>query len=364
MDELYRILDLKPGASLNQIKAARKELLQVWHPDRFEHNPKLAAKALEKSKEINESYEKLIDFIDSGRAYQQPHRDSNNNPGESSQSEQWTRTKYSERAEPQSNTASDENSYKEAGSGTTPAHKSFRLKLNRNVVLRYSLLFVSIVSVVFCATLLTPKVRSYLDERRSYLDDRDRWNTAVKLNTASGYRDYLIGPNVRWKTEAVKAIESLYDRAIQQYEATRSPGWNVEASQAVIKLLDYARLTQHPDVYVYFVRHQKSSLPYTDIKADKDEAQTFAELKARLYGMFPEDILRFVEGNPEASAPSLRITYTVTSGNSEYVAEDPSTDPFLSLIGPTGHRSIRLNWTCDVRIPERGTIYGSARDFV
>ena len=97
---------------------------------------------------------------------------------------------------------------------------------------------------MFCATLLTPKVSSYLEERRSYLDDRDRWNTAVKLNTASAYRDYLTGPNGRWKTEAVKAIESLYDRAIQQYEATRSPGWNVEASQAVIKLLDYARLTQ------------------------------------------------------------------------------------------------------------------------
>lgn len=225
------------------------------------------------------------------------------------------------------------------------------------MVLRYSLLFVSIVSVVFCATLVTPKVRSYLDERRSYLDDRDRWNTAVKLNTASGYRDYLTRPNGRWKTEAVKAIESLYDRAIQQYLATRSPGWNVEASQAVIKLLDYARVRQRPDVYVQFVRHQQSSLPYTDIKADKDEAQTFAELKARLYGMFPEDILRFVEGNPGESAPSLRITYTVTSGNSEYVAEDPSTDPFLSLIGPTGHRSIRLTWTCDVRIPERGTIY-------
>lgn len=84
MHELYRILDLKPGASLDQIKAARKELHQVWHPDRFEHNPKLAVKASEKTKEINEAYEKLIDFIGSGRAYQQAPRDSKNNPQDSS----------------------------------------------------------------------------------------------------------------------------------------------------------------------------------------------------------------------------------------------------------------------------------------
>jgi len=339
MHEFYRILDLEPGASLDQIKATRKELLQVWHPDRFQRQPKLAAKALEKTKEINEACEKLIDFIESGRAYQQPHRDSNSNSQDSSISKQRTGTKYSERPKSQASTARAKTSHKEAASGTTPARRSFRFKFNRTAALRYSLLFVLIVSIVLCATLLTPKVRSYLDERRSYLDDQDRWRTAVKLNTATGYRDYLTGwPNGRWKTEAVKAIESQYDRAIQQYQTTRSSGWNVEASQAVIKLLDYAKVTQSPDVYVHFVRHQQSSLPYTDIKADKDEAQTFAELKARLYGMFPEDILRFVEGNPGEAAPSLRISYTVTSANSEYVAEDPSTDPFLGLIGPTGHR--------------------------
>ena len=144
---------MKPGASLDQIKAARKELLQVWHPDRFQHNPTLAAKTLEKTKEINEAYETLIDLIDSGRAYKQSQRDPNNNHEASSRSEQRTGTKYNERPKPQSNTFRAKTSYNEATSGTTSARKSFRLKLNRTVVVRYSLLFVSIVSVVFCRRL-------------------------------------------------------------------------------------------------------------------------------------------------------------------------------------------------------------------
>ena len=53
MDKFLRILELEPGASIEQIKAARKELLQVWHPDRFQHHPELAAKALQKTKRIH-----------------------------------------------------------------------------------------------------------------------------------------------------------------------------------------------------------------------------------------------------------------------------------------------------------------------
>ena len=59
--ECYRILDLEPGASLEEIKRAYRELVKVWHPDRFRSDPKLQAKAGEKLKQINLAYERLCE---------------------------------------------------------------------------------------------------------------------------------------------------------------------------------------------------------------------------------------------------------------------------------------------------------------
>jgi hypothetical protein len=55
-DYYYQILELKPGASKQEVKQAYKDLIVVWHPDRFVHNPRLQQKAQEKVKEINAAY--------------------------------------------------------------------------------------------------------------------------------------------------------------------------------------------------------------------------------------------------------------------------------------------------------------------
>jgi hypothetical protein len=52
----YRALDLEPGASIDQVKIAWRDLAQVWHPDRFPNNERLKAKAEEQLKQINEGY--------------------------------------------------------------------------------------------------------------------------------------------------------------------------------------------------------------------------------------------------------------------------------------------------------------------
>jgi hypothetical protein len=60
MDDIkrcYEKLGLKPGASEEEAKTAYRDLVQVWHPDRFSHNPSLQKKAQEKLKEINNAYE-------------------------------------------------------------------------------------------------------------------------------------------------------------------------------------------------------------------------------------------------------------------------------------------------------------------
>jgi molecular chaperone DnaJ len=54
----YVVLGLKPGASEDEIKAAYRELVKKYHPDRYQDNP-LNDLAEEKMREINEAYETL-----------------------------------------------------------------------------------------------------------------------------------------------------------------------------------------------------------------------------------------------------------------------------------------------------------------
>lgn len=58
----YKILGLYPGASKDEVKRAYRDLAQVWHPDRFEHNERLAEKAQKNVKRINEAFALLRDY--------------------------------------------------------------------------------------------------------------------------------------------------------------------------------------------------------------------------------------------------------------------------------------------------------------
>jgi curved DNA-binding protein CbpA len=59
----FEILELKSGALLDEAKQAYKDIVNVWHPDRFSNNPRLKRKAEEKLKEINVAYETVKSFL-------------------------------------------------------------------------------------------------------------------------------------------------------------------------------------------------------------------------------------------------------------------------------------------------------------
>ena len=70
----YEVLGLQPGASLEQIKEARRDLVKVWHPDRFTSDPALRKKAERKLQDINGAYERLQSLLSTKQRVASPRR--------------------------------------------------------------------------------------------------------------------------------------------------------------------------------------------------------------------------------------------------------------------------------------------------
>jgi curved DNA-binding protein CbpA len=59
LDESYRLLELSPRASDEEVRRAHRESDESVAPDRFGHDPELRRRAEEKLKAINEAWEAI-----------------------------------------------------------------------------------------------------------------------------------------------------------------------------------------------------------------------------------------------------------------------------------------------------------------
>ncbi|PSB61873.1 molecular chaperone DnaJ, partial [filamentous cyanobacterium CCP1] len=60
LERYYRVLGLEPGASLDDVNQAYRDLAFVWHPDRLpKDNPRLQEKAQAKLQELNQARDQL-----------------------------------------------------------------------------------------------------------------------------------------------------------------------------------------------------------------------------------------------------------------------------------------------------------------
>jgi hypothetical protein len=66
LDEAYRVLEIQPSASDDEIRVAHRDLTKVWHPDRFGNDAGMQRKAEEKLKQINEAF-KVVQSARAGR---------------------------------------------------------------------------------------------------------------------------------------------------------------------------------------------------------------------------------------------------------------------------------------------------------
>ena len=62
----YKILEIQETASLPEIKQAYRDMIGIWHPDRYIQNPRLYAKATEKLKDLNSAYNLLVSRLTPG----------------------------------------------------------------------------------------------------------------------------------------------------------------------------------------------------------------------------------------------------------------------------------------------------------
>src|ERR1035438_7934484 len=54
--DCFRALGVAPNASWEEVRQAYKDLVRVWHPDRFQSDPQLRERAEQKLQTINEAY--------------------------------------------------------------------------------------------------------------------------------------------------------------------------------------------------------------------------------------------------------------------------------------------------------------------
>ena len=59
----YDILDIPLEASVEEINKQYRDLVNIWHPDRFEGKPRLQKKASVKLVEINAAYDQLREYL-------------------------------------------------------------------------------------------------------------------------------------------------------------------------------------------------------------------------------------------------------------------------------------------------------------
>jgi DnaJ-class molecular chaperone len=84
IEKCFAIFELDRYASSDEVKQAYKDMVNVWHPDRFSDNPRLRKRAEEKLKEINVAYEMLKSHLSSKQSFEPEH-------GKSAQEDDYSR---------------------------------------------------------------------------------------------------------------------------------------------------------------------------------------------------------------------------------------------------------------------------------
>jgi curved DNA-binding protein CbpA len=209
-----------------------------------------------------------------------------------------------------------------------------------------------------------------------YYDDKRAWNAAVLLNKATSYRDYLKAyPAGLWRGDAQTRIALLYDASAKQYVGSRATGFDERASDAVLELLNYAKVTNNYHVTVAFSRKNeiperveeqmkrrfgvKNVLPvgsaFSDYSMKARESSILSTVQSAFKQVIAEDVLEFGESRAANNdGPVLLVSYTVKAGDALYYRERDSLQP--ETYRPF-YPGIFFDWNFEIRLPSRDKSY-------
>jgi hypothetical protein len=203
------------------------------------------------------------------------------------------------------------------------------------------------------------------NERR---DDDLRWQTAESTGTASGYRLYAASrPDGRHVSQSHDSLNALYDRAVENYKSAAGLA-TPEGIEAIIKVLDYAKMTGRYKVVVNFsgdneipddidARLRAKSglsglvpvLPSFTTEMNRNrESRILERISASFGKIIPGDILDFEIGPANTRDSLFKVNYVIsTSGDLYY----PVREEHLPEAGRDWYTGVSFRWNFNVIVP-------------
>jgi curved DNA-binding protein CbpA len=97
IQQCFDVLELESNAGMDEARQAYKDMVNIWHPDRFSNNPRLKQKAEDKLKEINAAYEMVQSYLYSKKPPQSGKpTDAKTDAGANHRTEEVSRPKHHE----------------------------------------------------------------------------------------------------------------------------------------------------------------------------------------------------------------------------------------------------------------------------
>jgi hypothetical protein len=199
-------------------------------------------------------------------------------------------------------------------------------------------------------------------------DDDLRWRTAASTGTASGYRLYVASrPDGRHVSQSHDGLNALYDRAAVNYKSAAGLA-APEGIEAIIKILDYAKLTGRYKVIVNFsgdneipddidARLRSKSglsglvpvLPSFTTEMNRNrESRILERISASFGKIIPGDVLDFEIGPANARDPLFKVNYVIsTSGDLYY----PVKQEHLPEANRDWYTGVSFKWKFNVIVP-------------
>jgi len=72
LEQAYQILEVSPTATWEEVRQSYREMVKVWHPDRFQDDEKFKQRATRKVQDINEAYRTLEAYYQTPRSVTPP----------------------------------------------------------------------------------------------------------------------------------------------------------------------------------------------------------------------------------------------------------------------------------------------------